>query len=256
MPMGNALSIEWSLGLAGGLCILLPAALAIAWHRRTGAPYLPFVYGALIFIVFQIALRLPWQVPLALWVREHKDYQAVFLAFSGLTAGLFEEVGRYVGFRLLLRDDRSVPTAVMYGLGHGGIESALLVGLNLVGFAVALVLVSQGLISNPQLVAKLQAAASTVSPSSVVFAVVERVGAMVLHVGLTLIVLQAVARREIRWLALAIAVHALVDYSAVVLAKQLMASTLVVEAVAITLASATLFAGVKLSRPVQLAPAS
>jgi uncharacterized membrane protein YhfC len=87
------------LGLAGLASILGPLIAMAWWRHRTGAPYRAFVYGAAVFFVFQVVLRLPWQVPLAHWARAHPEWQVEFLLFSALTAGLFEEAGRYAGYR-------------------------------------------------------------------------------------------------------------------------------------------------------------
>jgi len=52
-----------------------------------------------------------------------------------LSAGVFEEVGRYVDYGLFMRrEPRTWSKAVMFGIGHGGLESAVPVGgLTLLG---------------------------------------------------------------------------------------------------------------------------
>jgi uncharacterized membrane protein YhfC len=239
---------ELYLVVAGVLCTFGPIAVAIYWHRRTSAPYLAFLAGGLIFIVFQLVLRLPWQIPLALWAKEQRGIEIVFFAFSAFTAGLFEEVGRYLGFKFLLRRDQTVATATMYGLGHGGTESALLVGLSFLALALASELSSRGLIADPLVVGKVQMAMTTVSGSTLLAAVLERVAAVVLNVGLSLTVLQAITRKQVRWVVLAIAIHALVDFLAVLLARHLKVDIFVVEAIMISMALATLGLGISLSR--------
>src|SRR5207237_8795386 len=42
--------------------------------------------------------------------------------------GLFEEIGRWLGYRFLIKYDRTWRVGIMYGAGHGGLESMLLVG--------------------------------------------------------------------------------------------------------------------------------
>src|SRR5687768_15449301 len=63
----------------------------------------------------------------------------VVLSFS---AGLFEEGGRWLGYRWLFRpEERTWRPGIVYGLGHGGLESMVLIAglatLSLVGLLVA-----------------------------------------------------------------------------------------------------------------------
>ncbi len=95
-----------------------------------------FGAGALVFLVSQVILRLPWQIPLGRWVQEHQEWLIPFLLLSSLTAGLFEETGRWAGYRYLLKE-RSLRIGVMFGLGHGALEAILLAGLPLAGLLVA-----------------------------------------------------------------------------------------------------------------------
>ena len=44
-------------------------------------------------------------------------------------AALFEETGRYIAFRIFLKNHTERETAVSYGLGHGGIECIIVLGL-------------------------------------------------------------------------------------------------------------------------------
>jgi uncharacterized membrane protein YhfC len=122
------------------------------------------------------------------------------------------------------------------------------VGLQFLALALVSVLISRGLISDPPVVAKLQMAMTTVTGFTALAAVVERVGAVILHVGLSLVVLQAIVRKQVRWVALAIAIHMFLDFSAVLLLKQLKLEIFVVEAILLAFAMATLALGIRFSR--------
>lgn len=220
-PVPISLVPAFGLGLAALLCVCGPILIAGWWRRRTGAPIVAFFYGALIFIIFQPVLRLPWQIPLGNWARNHEAMQVPFLVFSAFTAGVFEEVGRWVGYRTLLRRDRRIRTGVMYGLGHGGAEAILLVGVNLMGLLVIWILASLGQIVDPHLLDTIRTQTATLSFGTTQLAIVERASAIAMHVGLSLIVLQVVVRGQWRWLAMAIAIHMVIDLAAVVLLRQL-----------------------------------
>ena len=224
-------SIHFQLGVAAGLAIsaliaiAAPFAVASVVHRRTGARFKYFALGAAVFLVSQVLLRLPWQLPLSAFVQKSTSGRGAliyaFLAFSALTAGLFEEVGRWLGYRFFIKEERSWRVGVMYGLGHGGLESVLLVGLNLGAVLVLYVLLSRG-VSLPIPPAKLDLIRDHLSALTATRALaggLERLFALCIQVALSLIVLQAFWRRNLRWLAYAVALHFVVDFVAVMAAR-------------------------------------
>src|SRR4051794_20280934 len=95
--------------------------------------------GAPVFFVSQVVLRFPWQIPLAHSMYRHPRWLIQFLLLSSLTAGLFEETGRWLGYRFLLWE-ATRRTGTMFGLGHGGLESILLAGFPLASLVVTWIL--------------------------------------------------------------------------------------------------------------------
>lgn len=177
------------------VCMGVPlGAFVVLLRRRSG--WRVFLLGMAGFFVSQLCVRQPLLALLGLWdgyriftVQNPVGY-ALFLAF---TAGLAEESARYLIFRLLARRgpcDRITP--VWYGLGHGGLEAAL-VGAN------SLVL----LVIFPEL---LQRAGWTVA-----LAGVERISAMIAHVAFSLVAFCGL--RRLRFLGLAILLHGLYNSS-------------------------------------------
>jgi uncharacterized membrane protein YhfC len=247
-PTGEILTRAGPWLAAAGLVTLIgPLLAALWWHRRSGAGWRAFAFGAVIFIVAQVVLRLPWQIPLGVWVKAHPQWLTAFLVVSALSAGVFEEGARYVGYRTLLRGDRRVATGVMYGLGHGGVESMLVVGVQLVALLGGLILADVGRITDPRAIAALQLAAAHYDAGTAVATVIERIAAITLHVALALIVLQALVRRQWRWLGAAIALHAAVDLVAVVLAQSLKAPVAAVEAFLVAASAASLYVALRLA---------
>lgn len=243
------LPVALGLGLAGLLCTVGPLLLAAWWHKRSDAPYRAFAYGALIFIIFQLVLRLPWQIPLAQSVmKTHPSWAMAVFAFAAVTAGLFEEIGRYLGYKYLLRRDRTVPTAIMYGLGHGGAESVLLVGLSLLGVLTMWMLAAHGLVSDTRIVEGIRVSTSSLTFGLTLLDVVERASAIALQVGFALIVLQVFTRGEWRWLALAIGIHAAVDFVGVVMHREFRLPPVVTELAIAVAAIATLWVGLRGAR--------
>jgi uncharacterized membrane protein YhfC len=236
------------LAVAAAVCLIGPVLVALWWHRRSRAPLSAFGAGALVFLVSQVILRLPWQIPLGRWVHGQPEWLIPFLLFSSLTAGMLEETGRWAGYRYLLKKERSVRIGVMFGLGHGALEAILLAGLPLAGLLVAWVLASRGLIPSHAGVEAIRQQAAAIEGGKVLLAAVERASAMAAHVGLSLIVLQVWMRGGLKWLALAIALHFTVNAAAALLVIALHLSPLIGEAVLVVLAAGVLALGWRLAR--------
>jgi len=237
MPSTFHLDAGWlaSSVIAIAFAILYPLVLAFIAHRRLNISWKYFGYGALIFFLFQIISRVPIVTALggvlAPQLRASRVFLYTWLAILALTAGLFEEVGRYVGYRWLMRrEEKTWSKAVMYGIGHGGLESMVLIaGLGLLTLLNLIVLSSINLNSLPasqhdQVVQQLKALSAQTGWFPLI-ALWERLWTLPVQVALSVIVLQVFRRNNIGWLWLAILAHAVVDFVPVALLQVLGAST-------------------------------
>ena len=113
--------------------LLLPlgAGVYLALRTKRAAPVL---LGAACFTVFQLLTRIPLlQFVLPKWagyVLFESAQPVWYLLLLSLSAGVFEECGRYLVMRLFLKTGGPVD-AVSFGVGHGGIEAVALVGVSL-----------------------------------------------------------------------------------------------------------------------------
>jgi len=231
--------------IAIAFVILYPLVLAVIANRRLKVSWKYFAYGALIFFVFQLITRVPAiaaiQAAIAPQLRASPAFLYTWLVILVLTAGLFEEVGRYVAFRWLMRrEEKTWNKAVMYGLGHGGLESIVLVGgLAILTIINILVLSSIGLSIIPaaqRAQAAQQLAAITAQPVWYpLLAAWERLWTIPIQIALSVLVLQVFRRNNIGWLWLAILAHAVVDGVSVGLVQVLgpgsISTSLIVEVV-------------------------
>lgn len=202
-------------------------ALAIMLHRRLPAPWRAWVWGALTFVASQVA-RQPILIGLAVLSQAlgldfgqegNFWFNAVALSFS---AGLFEEMARYLVLRFLAKGVRGWSNAVMFGAGHGGIEAILIVGglaiSNLVLLANADALLAQTRATAPAQADALAAymeALRGVGAGDIAASLIERVFAIMLHIGLSVMVMRAVEGDGFKWVLAAIAVHGLANFAAV-----------------------------------------
>lgn len=222
-------------GVAVACYILLPIALILIARARLKVGWRYALYGALIFFIFQIITRVPAvevaQYFLTPTLKSSPLLLYSWLLFLALTAGIFEEVGRYFGYRWFMgREEKTWNKAVMYGLGHGGLEAILLVGgLALVTLLnVYLIASTKGAIvpAGQRTLAAREIATIAAQPVWLgLLGVWERISGIIIQVALSVVVLQVFRRNSLNWLWLAIGLHTLVDGVSVVLAQALPFST-------------------------------
>ncbi|OQY87725.1 MAG: hypothetical protein B6D39_12485 [Anaerolineae bacterium UTCFX2] len=209
-----------TLAVSAFFVIVYPLVLAFLVWRRYSVSWLYFVYGVGIFTLFQLVLRIPMvvlvQALLGAQIRSSTWLSAVWLILLAFSAGLFEEFGRYVGYRWIMpKDPKTWKVGVMYGIGHGGIEAMMLVGLSQV--TLLAILTFSPLIAG-YLPAELRGALTQPSASLVgspawvpLLAAWERFWTVLFHVAMSLVVLQVFRRRQLGWLFLAIGLHTIVN---------------------------------------------
>ena len=130
------------------ICLFLPVILLIVYavtHRKKKVVSAWFL-GAAGFSVTQILIRTPILTVLGLlpdfqdFVMAHYVAYVLILAF---TAGLFEVAGRYVVAKLL-RKELTFERSLAAGLGHGGIEAMILIGITYINNLVYAVMINTG----------------------------------------------------------------------------------------------------------------
>lgn len=215
--------------VGAAFCFALPVALLFWWRVTHRAKLTPFFVGALTFVVFALALE-----PLAHRYFVLGDSAAarainanpyLYMLYGGLAAGLFEETGRYVAFRFLLTKRRFPErvNAVACGIGHGGVEAMLTQGAAWVAYLVLALYLNRG--NEPaalamaggsaEALATLRAAVAAVTPGAVLLGMLERVGAVLLHIALSCFVfLAARDKTQWTWFPFAVALHAVADMPA------------------------------------------
>lgn len=228
MPPTVHVNPAWLAGFVIATLFVLayPLVLAILANQKLKVGWRYFWWGVLIFTIFQLATRIPavlvlQSTVLAPLLRTSKTFLWTWLVILALTAGLFEEVGRYVGYRLFMRrEEKTWNKAVMYGIGHGGVEAVLLVGLPALFSIVNLIFYSLVNLNNlpPATHALVVKQMSQINAQPVWTSLLggwERLWTMPIHIGQSVIVLQVFRRHNISWLFLAIGLHTLLDFCVV-----------------------------------------
>lgn len=200
--------------------VLVPIIVLVYFRKKYNINWKVVGVGVLIFIGFTQILETPFH----LFMRGNPaiapflENPYVFAIYGGLTAGIFEELGRFVAFFFLLKKYLEYKDGFAYGIGHGGIES-ILVG----GFSALQTLIFANAINNgsfaqmaeklPQL--NLVKDMLIEQPAYLYFlGSLERIMALVLQIAFTMLVLYAVKQKKYIFLVYAILFHAFVDFFA------------------------------------------
>lgn len=211
--------------LAALIELLAPVALAVGLTWRFGRRYWLLVgVGALTFIGSQVVhLPLNWLLgKLGLIVNDRAAAIRTAIVL-GLSAGVCEETARAVGYWALRQRARAWQAALALGAGHGGIESILVGALVLLTFVNMLVvrnldLATLGLTGEQLEMAQKQVAEYWgLAWHMPLTGAVERLIAILLHLSLSVLVLQAFVRRNALFYLAAIMWHTLANAIAVIL---------------------------------------
>ena len=210
------------------LMIAIPVVFFICWRRRhkqqTNISYL--IAGALGFIVSARVLELGVHYlciiadnPVSRFIN---GSTAAYVLYGTIMAGVFEECGRHIVLKYVMKKHRIHENAVLYGIGHGGIEILAVILPAMITYLVVAVMFSNGSASealNALKITEDTAAAALPTIQAVAsfdygmmaMNVLERLFAMLLHIGLTVIVFYGVKNAKKGFLPLAIFLHMLMD---------------------------------------------
>lgn len=229
------------------LCFAIPLGGLIYMQKKGWHIGRAFLVGMLTFTVSQMAIR----IPLLMAVLPRMDWYLILSSnpyahgvFLAITAGLFEETGRFLFIKGLLKKNRRYVDGIAFGLGHGGIEAMALTGLTMLNTLVVMVAINLGAFEQlaagqPEAVVRtLLQQYLALGPLDLLLGGAERIFAITLHIGLSLVVLQGINKgRGLYYLVAAILIHGAVDFIAVVMTTAMHVSALAIEGVLLLVAA-------------------
>lgn len=217
------------------LWIAVPVAVAIIWKVKKKEPFTTILIGAATFLLFALILEKPIQnvlaFPTAMGLPDHAVSR--FLSanpilpalVSGLFPGVFEETGRLVAFKTILRKRKNRETSISYGIGHGGFEVILILGMTYIQYIAYAVMINTGIIGiiinqvaslAPDQLGSVESVVNLLTGFSFAdlgIAFVERIFAVLFHIGASILVFYACRNKKCFWLyPFAILLHTVVDF--------------------------------------------
>lgn len=215
--------------------VIVPVVIALIWKIKKKEPITTILIGAGAFLLFVFILEKPIQnvlaFPTAMGLPNHA--LSLFLAanpvllslVAGLFPGVFEETGRLVAYKTLLKKRTQRETSISYGIGHGGIEVVFILGLNFLNYIIYALMINTGTFGAvveqvaaqaPEQLSQVDAIVTmltTFSIGTLAINVLERVFAVMFHVGASILVFYACKDKKKFWLyPLAIVLHTAMDF--------------------------------------------
>lgn len=252
-PVSSASIIGMLFTLLISLIVPIAACIVLILKWKEKVRISSFFTGVCTFVLFAIILeRIFHTLILRLTGTLITGNLWLYALYGGLAAGLFEETGRLVAMKFLMKDTLSRENAILYGVGHGGIEAILLIGLTYVNNLICSLLINSGTLpellsaydaDTQQTIIQQLSILGTLPSLQFYLAGIERIGAMLLHVVLSYLVYLAVSRHNLKLYVLSIFLHAFLNAGIVILSQ--LVSVLLAE---IILLSAVVFLAVVLYR--------
>lgn len=217
-----------TMGITFLICTVLPIVVLIIYgvKNKGKGVWKAWLLGAAGFFVMQILIRTPILSVLSVFpfflnfAKEHYTLYVIILAF---TAALFEVVARYVVAKILQKR-QSYQCSVAAGLGHGGIEAIVLIGLTYVNNILYSIMINTGAFDNliknvastgVDTTALVSAKISLIetAPSMFLLAGYERILTMILHVAMTVLVCYfVIKKKDILGILFCLLIHTLIDF--------------------------------------------
>lgn len=232
------------IGMAMLMGIAIPVVLFIVFRKKYKCDVVPFFIGCAVMLVFAFILE-GLAHKLILGSAAGAAIQGnvwLYALYGGFMVGLFEETGRLVAFKTVLKKYRGNDrNALMYGAGHGGFEAFYLLVVGLLNYFVYAVMLNSGSAAalleglDSDAAATLEgvfASIAAMPPATFLLSVVERGAAVLLQLSLSVLVWFAAKRggRSMWLFALAILLHLAVDGIAVILSA-FISQVMIIEAI-------------------------
>ena len=237
------------LGIGALLFLVVPVVISIIWKKKKNEPFTTVLIGAATFLLFVTVEKIiqSFFVSDANALGTFINARPVLWAFTvGFFPGIFEETGRLVAFKTLLKKRKQRETSISYGLGHGGIaEVSVLMTYSMITYMIYAAMINSGEIKTivdqvkelaPSQLSQVESIIKQLtdfSALSLLPMIIERVFAVMFHVGASILVFYACKDKKKFWLyPLAIVIHGLIDmYGGLMLAEVISIPNWVFEAV-------------------------
>ncbi|ADU24126.1 YhfC family intramembrane metalloprotease [Ruminococcus albus] len=211
--------------LSGVLMALIPVVIFLVMRKFVKFKIKPVIVGAAVWLLFAVVLKAIVLTPVI--GADNSVSRAVngniwlFYMIAAAAAGIFEETGRLVAFKTVLKKNDDKQDALYYGIGHGGFEAVYL-GFQIAFLGIMCLMINKGGIesvvkgADDTMIESLLAQIDKYTSSDIGRALLmgyERIPAMIVHIMFSVMVFAAVRERKIGLYFLSVFIHFVIDFS-------------------------------------------
>ena len=210
--MADTISVSIIITFAAELLfsLALPILVLVIWKKKEGTELRPAWIGAAAYFVFGMVLE---QLINAAVLGTGSSAVSAFLlghpwlyaVYGGLSVGILEETARFLVYRTMLKDSVGRENAVTFGIGFGGLECIMVLGLTVLSTLMmsisfnsmgAEAFAAQYANSEYQIVLETIAEINAISPLAGVMNCVERAAVFALQIELSVLMFGAVRSQK------------------------------------------------------------
>ncbi len=215
-----------TMGIAIVFGFLIPAVMFVVLRKKFGCKKMPFFAGCAAFFLGAVVLEGLFHTIILGGGRAQvlMAKPVLYGLYGGFMAGLFEETARFVAYKVLLKKGGDIyadnSTALSYGAGHGGFEAFYILVVSMITNLVFGIMINTGNTEvlfmgadeakTAQVLSVLNQLVAT-NPWMFLVSVMERFGAVAVHVSLSVLVWFAAKNKKYYFYLLAIILHLLLD---------------------------------------------
>ena len=244
--MADTISVSIIITFAAELLfsLALPILALVIWKKKEGTELRPAWIGAAAYFVFGMVLE---QLINAAVLGTGSSAVSAFLlghpwlyaVYGGLSAGILEETARFLVYRTMLKDSVGRENAVTFGIGFGGLECIMVLGLTVLSTLMmsisfnnmgAEAFAAQYANSEYQIVLETIAEINAISPLAGVMNCVERAAVFALQIELSVLLYPV-----------SILLHAVVGFLAALYQTNVLTSVYLLEVLLVVYAVAVFF---------------
>jgi uncharacterized membrane protein YhfC len=221
------------------ICFLFPIIVLYYFKKKENINLKPFFIGMLVFFVFTQILEK--QLHMIVIIKDLASNPILFSIYGVLAAGIFEEIGRFIAFKTILKNNHQWKDGIAYGIGHGGIEAILIGTITNIQYIIYSNLINNGSFdtvlgskvptSQIAQLNQLKELLINSNSSTIMLGILERIFAFGIQIALTMIVLYAIKSRKNLYLFITILIHAFIDTPVVLYQMKIIPNIFIVESI-------------------------
>lgn len=235
------------LAISTTITILLPIIGAIIWILKTKLYVYPLFIGVFGFFLFALILESAMHSIVFSIFPIISNSTILYIIYGCLAAAFFEEGGRYVVFRYLMKNSHDKRNAVTLGIGYGGFEIISVVGMTLIStlmFAISYnSLGIEGMMGTSNdielynMIIEMVISIEAYQVRDVVLSVLERICALFFHISCSVFVFNSVYKNDLNYLGVAFIFHIIMNIPSALYQRQVITDLWIIEVMLLIISS-------------------